>query len=97
MVVGYVLAFKIYSKIEYHLSVQKKADLARAKGHVIEIPNRVREDREQEICHAYLELDSHMYLQIDIFGNGEVYTPAYNFLEDEKFQNSFTLEHTKMF
>ncbi len=61
------------------------------------IPNRVREDREQEICHAYLELDSHMYLQIDIFGNGEVYTPAYNFLEDEKFQNSFTLEHTKMF
>ena len=36
LVVGYVLAFKIYSKIEYHLSVQKKADLARAKGHVIE-------------------------------------------------------------
>ena len=61
------------------------------------IPNRAREDREQEICHAYLELDSHSYLQIDIFGISEVYTPVHKFLEDEEFQNSFTLECEKMF
>ena len=32
----FILAVKIYGKIEYHLSIQKKADKARAKGHVIE-------------------------------------------------------------
>lgn len=42
LVVGYILAFKIYSKIEYHLSIQKKADLARAKGHVIENAKRIK-------------------------------------------------------
>ena len=71
-------------------------------GHTViykaeKIPNRAREDREQEICHAYLELDSHSYLQIDIFGISEVYTSVHKFLEDEEFQNSFTLECEKMF
>jgi len=61
------------------------------------IPNLVREDREQELCRAYLVLEENQYLQIDIFGTDEVYTPVYKILEDEKFQSSFTLEYTKMF
>ena len=37
----FILSFKIYSKIEYHLSIQKKADQARAKGHVIKNAKRI--------------------------------------------------------
>lgn len=37
----FILAFKIYSKIEYRLSIQKKADDARAKGHVIPGAKRI--------------------------------------------------------
>lgn len=58
-----------------------------------EIPSRAREDREQELCRAYLELGPDKYLQIDIFGINEVHTPAYKFLEDENFQSSFSLEY----
>lgn len=38
----FILSFKIYSKIEYHLSIQKKVDLAREKGHVIEGAKRIK-------------------------------------------------------
>jgi len=38
----FILSAKIYGKIEYHLSVQKKADQARAKGHVIENAKRIK-------------------------------------------------------
>ena len=61
------------------------------------IPNQVREDREQELCRAYIVIEENQYLQIDIFGTGEVYTPVKKILDDEKFQNSFSLEYTKMF
>ncbi len=37
----FILSFKIYGKIEYHLSIQKKADQARAKGYVIENAKRI--------------------------------------------------------
>ncbi len=63
----------------------------------IMIQNPVREDREQELCRAYIVVEENQYLQIDIFGTDEIYTPVYKILEDEKFQNSFTLEYTKMF
>nr|MBQ8253509.1 hypothetical protein [Lachnospiraceae bacterium] len=38
----FILSVKIYGKIEYHLSIQKKADQARAKGHVIENAKRIK-------------------------------------------------------
>ncbi len=59
--------------------------------------NRVRPDREQDLFVGYLELGPDMYLQIEIMGVGEVKTPAYMFLENENFQNCFTIEYVVMY
>ena len=36
LIVVFIISYKITKKIEYRLSVQRKADIARSKGHVIE-------------------------------------------------------------